>query len=357
MSRRLSMIVRYLLPALALLTVAACTSSGLQATITDISDTAYDPFHPENNCGNTDILLLTVTDGGKQIVKQRECGYPLYNSAKAFKDRRGHIYVFRVTEASEGTGLQPQDVYVERVDLGRGKLYDVVKLPWSRPNPADMDATPWKTTYQVSDTEAGGLNATFTYPLLQPKERDWMLPENQVIVRLGSVSAGGSMPERAAPEAVVRPAPPETWCSQGHGRLMTEAVIDGGHTLAHQDECRSPDETLSAQTAVDRRGRIYMLLRARIADNRSPAVNDTLSVFELEAVPFRSASYPDPYAFTWMGDMVLSPWLDPAAQWQSTYHVRDTRGGGLEVIVDYSSVKSDGCCTPPERQVSLQLGP
>lgn len=90
-----------------------------------------------------------------------------------------------------------------------------------------------------------------------------------------------------------------------------------------------------------------MLLRA----------NDTLSVFELEAVQFRSASYPDPYAFTWIGDMVLSPWLDPAAQWPSTYHVRDTDGGGLEVIVDYSSVKSDGCCTPPERQVSLQLGP
>lgn len=352
------MIVRVLLVALAVLTVAAC-APGLQATITDISDVAYtNDATDRHNCGNTEILLLTVTDRGQQIAAERECGYPVYNSATAFRDRHGHIYVLRVTEASEGTGLQPQVVNVERVDVGRGRLYDVAKLPWSIPDPGDLDAVPWNTTYQVNDSEAGS-NVTFTYPLLQPKDRDMMLPEKQVIVRLGSVSAGGSMPAGAAPEAAVRPAPPRTWCnSQGQGfEMVTEAVIDGGRTLAHADECRYPGETLSAQAAVDRRGRIYMLLRTHHRDDRTDTASDTLGVFELEAVTSHSPSYPDPYVLTWMGDMVLSPWQRPAAQWPTTYHVRDTEGGGLEVIVDYSAVKSDGCCRPPEQQVSLQLGP
>lgn len=349
--------VRVLLAAMAGLVVVACTSPSpqLQATITDISDVAYtnDPTD-RANCGNTEILLLTVTDRGKQIAAERVCGYPFYNSAKAFKDRRGHIYVLRVTESSEGTGLQPQEIHVERLDLGRGALYDVVKLPWSIPDP---DGSPWDTTYQVSDidTEDGGLNVTLTYAL-PPDTQCCMLSEKQITVRLGSFAASGSTPAQAAPDAVIRPASPEKWCNgQDQGEMVTLAVIDKDHALAHKDECRYPGETLSAQAAADRRGRIYMLLRTTWHTNGY--ASDTLSIYELVGSEFPSTSKPDSYGLEWLGDMLLSPAEDPAAQWPTTYHVRDTDGGGLEVIADYSAIKGAGCCTPPERQVSIQIGP
>lgn len=141
--------------------------------------------------------------------------------------------------------------------------------------------------------------------------------------------------------------------------MVTIAVTDGGRTLAHESECRYPGETLSGQAFVDRRGRIYMLVQMHWPTPHSKTGNasDTLSIAELQDIGPSTASYSDPYIFAPMGDILLSPVEDPAARWPTTYRVRNTEGGGLEVIVDYSPVKSDGCCRPPERQVSVQFGP
>lgn len=350
------MIVRCLLAALGLLAVAACAGPQPQLTLTEVSDIPNDVDH---GCGGNYMYMLTIVDGGQEVAKERECVEFVEDfSAKVFKDRHGHMYVFIVDDSAHGTGEPPQALTIRRVDADHRMLYDVA---WLQMTSGDItgQGLGWDVTYAVDQTDSDSLRVVITYAASADGAQCCTPPEKQVIVRLGSLAAGGSMPARAAPEAVVRPAPPEKWCNgQGFG-IVTMAVTDGGHMLAHDDECQSPGETFSAQSAVDQRGRIYMLLRTHspTLDSASRNASDTLSVYELEALKSHAASYHDPYVLTWMGDLLLSPAEDPGAQWPATYHVRDTKGGGLEVIVDYSSVKDDGCCRPPERQMSLQLGP
>lgn len=360
------MIVRELLAAFALLAIAACTGPQPRATITDVSDTARtnDPTDPAN-CGSTEILLLTVTDGGKEIAKERYCEYPEETSAKVFKDRRGHIYVFVVTDQYRGTGMHPTELHIRRVNVDRGTLEEVATLQL-----ADLDGGPlpdeesrWDSTYDVLETDSGSLQLVVTYTP-GPNASCCAPPEKQMTVRLGSIGADGAAPARATPGAAIRPSPEalltpasKDWCGKGN-KTMVLTVIDGERTLARKDQwCWTAESTVSAQTSTDRRGTIYVLLREHVPSLHTTTGNasDTLRVFELVRNEYRDP--PTPYGTEWMADIVLSPPEDPAAQWPTTYHVRDTDGGGLEVNVDYSSVKGVGCCTPPEQQVSIQIGP
>lgn len=179
------MTVRCVLAALAVLTVAGCASAQPQVTITDAARISDDPEDPRN-CANTDPLMLTVTDGGKDIAHDRYCEYPEDTSARAFKDRRGHIYVFVVVDRYHGTGPLAQELHIKRVNVDRGTLYDVAVLQMT-----DLDGGPppskeslWKVSYNVHETDSGGLQVVVTYAP-GPDARCCAPPEKQVSVRLG----------------------------------------------------------------------------------------------------------------------------------------------------------------------------
>lgn len=174
-----------------------------------------------------------------------------------------------------------------------------------------------------------------------------------VIVLVGIVTPSVA---RAAPQAVILPAAAEQWCNGQHdGEMVTLAVVDGERILAHEDRCRYFGENLSVQASVDGRGKIYMLVRDHTPTfDRTSRTTDLLRVLELESA---DAGEADPYELRWMADLVLSPPGNAAAPWPATYRVRAAAGGGLEVIVDYSPVRGEDCCTPPEKQVSIQIGP
>lgn len=313
------MTFRVWLAALAALVVAACASPQPQLILTTLPN-SDDPADP-NNCFGNHIYRMTVVDaGGQPVASGQECvEFPGDFSAKVFRNRRGHMYVFVVNDSASGTGESPQDLHILQVDTDRGTLDEVARLQMTD---GDMTARGlgWDVTYAVDEADSGALQVTITYAPSPDGTKCCAPPEKQITVRLGSVAAGGSTPAQAAPNAVVRPAPSETWCNgKGQGYEMTTfAVIDAGHTLAHLDTCRAPHEIFSAQAAVDRRGRIYMLLRTHSPSWHKTSGNASgwLSIYELLGAGHPSASDPDPYSLEWMADLLLSPAEDPRRRGQ-----------------------------------------
>lgn len=153
----------------------------------------------------------------------------------------------------------------------------------------------------------------------------------------------------ATPQAVVRPNTSEqrAKCSPPAEAFIV-AVVDSGKEIATASYC-SDGGPLSAQLVVDGHGKAYVFVRMG-ERQRDGAVTNYVAILEMSK--FKNDR-------TGVYDFFLSQYgrvLLPAES-QPGYRVIDTPAGGLEIVVDYLPANGGDCCTPPEKQVSIRLGP
>ncbi len=155
----------------------------------------------------------------------------------------------------------------------------------------------------------------------------------------------------AAPQTVVRQAPSDRqqYCT-APGRMMVVAVADDGKELTKVEYC-ALEGKMSAQLYVDHRDKIYVV--ARTGDRHNPNA-EFVRVLDLTHIRDVTNTR-DVYNLGEFAAIALPP--SGSGTTPATYRVTDTKGGGLELVVEYPAGKPDSTEPPPIKQVAIQLGP
>jgi hypothetical protein len=167
----------------------------------------------------------------------------------------------------------------------------------------------------------------------------------------GAVSLPVATTAWAAPQAVVLPAPSDRqqYCP-APARMMVVAAADEGKELAKVEYC-ALEGKMSAQLYVDHRGKIYVV--ARTGDRQDPNA-EFVRVLDLTHVRDVTNTR-DVYNLGEFAAIALPP--SGSGTTPATYRVTGTKGGGLELVVEYPASKPDPTEPPPIKRVAIQLGP
>ena len=125
-------------------------------------------------------------------------------------------------------------------------------------------------------------------------------------------------------------------------------VRDGREEIARYPYCSSYGRS-AAQVYVDARDRrlMYVLIEYGVGRGTS-ATNDMLRIMRVDNV---TATLHE------LGDILLRVYDAPGSKWETAYDAKPAPGGGLIVTLHYAPGSAPQCCAPPEKQITIRVGP
>jgi hypothetical protein len=125
-------------------------------------------------------------------------------------------------------------------------------------------------------------------------------------------------------------------------------VRDGNEEIARYPYCSSYGRS-AAKVYVDKRDSrlMYVLIEYYVGRGTS-ATTDMLRIMRVDN---------DTATLHELGHVLLRVYDAPASKWETDYDAEAAPGGGLVVTLHYAPGPAPECCAPPEKQITIRVGP